>query len=188
MSNPQPDRAQTSDELPLDTKELFALVYRELRKLAAHKMSQEVSGQTLQPTALVHEAWLRLVREDRTTWQNRAQFFSAAGEAMRRILIEKARQKLTKKRGNKPAAEEVKEFHIVLTAPSEQVRAVHEALDELSRQKPEAAEWVKLRYFIGMTLPEAAEAMETSLRTANRLWVYARAWLQCEITKDMDDD
>jgi RNA polymerase sigma factor (TIGR02999 family) len=178
------ETAANQSGLPRDTEQLFGLVYQELRRLAAHKMGSEAEGHTLQPTALVHEAWLRLAGEGEKRWQSRAQFFSAAGEAMRRILIERARRKSSLKRGANPAVEDLTESKIILRAPSDQMIAVHEALQRLATQKPEAAELVKLRYFVGMTLPEAAEALEMSLRSANRLWVYARAWLHREIEGD----
>ena len=171
-------------ELPLETRELFSLVYQELRKLAAHKMAHEAAGQTLQPTALVHEVWLRLDREGDPQWKNRAQFFSAAGEAMRRILIEKARSKLTEKRGAGRAKEPLDHFEIDLTAPSEQVLAVHEALDELEMADPESAQLVKLRYFVGLSVDEAAECLGISPRKATYVWAYARKWLRLHLSTD----
>jgi RNA polymerase sigma factor (TIGR02999 family) len=171
------DRAQAGD--PKAAEELLPLVYEELRRLAAAKMANEAPGQTLQPTALVHEAWLRLVgSEGRHEFADRAHFFAAAAEAMRRILIDKARQKASQKRGGAQAAEELHESRIALGAPSQEVLAVHEALDQLAAEQPLAAEVVKLRYFVGMTIPEVAEALGIAPRTADRHWQFARAWLK----------
>src|SRR5437867_3126253 len=163
------------------TSELLPLVYQELRKLAAHKMASEAPGHTLQATALVHEAWLRLVSSNQQSWQNRAHFFGAAAEAMRRILVEHARRKQSLKRGGGTEPEQLDESALVLTAPADELLAVHEALDTLGREDPAAAELVKLRYFVGMTMEEAAAAMGLAPRTAERLWTYARVWLRREI-------
>ena len=163
------------------TEELLPLVYDELRRLAGHKMSGESAGHTLQATALVHEAWLRLGGSNQEAWQNRAHFFGAAAEAMRRILVEHARRKLSQKRGSGIAPVELDEAAIVLTAPPEELLAVHEALDKLTAEDPATGELVKLRYFIGMTMEEAASAMGLSKRTAEGLWTYAKAWLAREI-------
>jgi RNA polymerase sigma factor (TIGR02999 family) len=157
------------------------LVYEELRKLAAHKMANEAPGHTLQATALVHEAWLRLAGSNQQSWENRAHFFAAAAEAMRRILVEHARRKQSLKRGAGAEREELDESALVLTAPPDELLAVHEALDALARQDPPAAELVKLRYFVGMTMEEAATALGLAPRTAERLWTYARVWLRREI-------
>lgn len=158
--------------------ELLPLVYRELRHLAAHKMSHESSGHTLQPTALVHEAWLRLVGSDQRSWANRSHFFAAAAEAMRRILVEHARRKKSLKRGGGAEREELNESALVLAAPADELLAVHEALGELEKEDPTSAELVKLRYFVGMTMEEAAAALGLAHRSAERLWTYARAWLR----------
>ena len=158
--------------------QLLPLVYDELRKLAAHKMANEVPGQTLQPTALVHEAWLRLAGEQKERWEGRAQFFSAAAEAMRRILIERARRRGAAKRGGAAEHEPLEESRLALAAPTDEMLAVHEALDRLAAEDPQAADLVKLRYFVGMTMPEAAGALGVPLRTAERLWTFARAWLR----------
>lgn len=165
------------------TAELLPLVYDELRRIAAHKMSAEAAGHTLQATALVHEAWLRLVGTEERQWQNRAHFFGAAAEAMRRILVDHARRKLSQKRGGGVAPEELNESVLVLNAPPDELLAVHEALDTLAKQDPEAAQLVKLRYFIGMTMEESAAAMNIATRTAERSWTYARAWLHKEIRR-----
>jgi len=164
-----------------DTKaaeQLLPLVYEELRKLAAARMAHEAPGQTLQATALVHEVWLKLAGSDRQQWRGRAHFFGAAAEAMRRILIDKARRKASQKRGGGTAPEELHESRIGLQAPSEEILAVHDALDALAAEDRMAAEVVKLRYFVGMTIPEIAEALGLAPRTADRHWAFARAWLK----------
>ena len=163
------------------TQELLPLVYQELRKLAAHKMAGEAPGHTLQATALVHEAWLRLAGPSQQNWQNRAHFFAAAAEAMRRILVDHARRKQSLKRGGGAEREELDESALVLTAPPDELLAVHEALDKLASGDPQAAELVKLRYFVGMTMEEAAAALGMAKRTAENLWTYARLWLHREI-------
>ena len=172
------ERAQQGDALAAD--ELLPLVYGELRRIAAAKMAREAPGQTLQPTALVHEAWLRLGGNEQPAWQNRAHFFAAAGEAMRRILVESARRKARLKRGGELEIQPLNEseLDVPATAPPEEIIAVHDALDRLAGEDAAAAQVVKLRYFIGLPLPEVAEAMQISLRTANRLWAFARARLK----------
>jgi RNA polymerase sigma factor (TIGR02999 family) len=158
---------------------LLAQVYAELRQLARAKMSREQPGHTLQPTALVHEAWLRLGDQP---FENRAHFFSAAAEAMRRILIDRARRKLSAKRGAN--AEHVDADDIEIAAPIEkqdELLAVHDALDALAAHDPRKAELVKLRYFAGLTIDEAAEVLGISAPTAKRDWTYAKAWLYREI-------
>jgi len=174
------ERAQRGD--PKAAEELLPLVYEDLRKLAVRRMAGESAGHTLQPTALVHEAWLRLVGEGREHWEGRAQFFSAAAESMRRILIDRVRRRQALKRGGDPAREPLEESRLEMIAPSAEVLAIHEALDELNAEDPQAADLVKLRYFIGMTLPEAAEALGVPQRTAERLWTFARAWLRNAIS------
>jgi RNA polymerase sigma factor (TIGR02999 family) len=161
--------------------QLLPLVYNELRHLAAYRMANEAPGHTLQPTALVHEAWLRLAGSSAQGWQSRAHFFGAAAEAMRRILVEHARRRNSQKRGSGVGHEELDEAHIVLAAPPDELLAVHEALDQLAAEDPAAAELVKLRYFVGMSMEEAATAMGLAHRSAERLWTYARAWLRREI-------
>ena len=162
-------------------EELLPMVYEELRRLAAYKMSNEAAGHTLQATALVHEAWMRLAGPDQPGWESRAHFFGAAAEAMRRILVDHARRKQSRKRGAGAAHEELDEAAIVLTAPPDELLAVHEALDKLAAEDPQSAELVKLRYFIGMTMDEAAAAMNLSKRTAEGIWTYAKAWLGRQI-------
>ena len=166
---------------PLEASELLPLVYGELRRIAASKMSRESANHTLQPTALVHEAWLRMVRTSRARFEGRAQFFAVAAEAMRRILVESARRKLSLKRGQQPLREDLQESQLLQQAPSEEMLAVHEALDRLADYDSTAAELVKLRYFVGMTMDEAAAALALPLRSTERLWAFARAWLRQEI-------
>jgi RNA polymerase sigma factor (TIGR02999 family) len=163
---------------PKAADQLLPLVYEELRKLAASKMSQEKPGQTLQATALVHEAWLRLAGSDLQQWRGRSHFFGAAAEAMRRILIDNARRKASLKRGADQPLEELRESAIELTAPADEILAVHDALDALSAEDAIAAQVVKLRYFVGLTIPEIAETLGISPRSADRHWHFARAWLK----------
>jgi RNA polymerase sigma factor (TIGR02999 family) len=165
--------------------ELLPLIYAELRKLAAGKMAREQPGQTLQPTALVHEAWLRLVDEDgQAHFQNRAHFFGAAAEAMRRILVEAARRKLALRRGGRQEHLDVDEIEIAAPGDDDELLAVHEALDRLAVESPERAELVKLRYFAGLQIEEAAGAMGISERTAKRWWTFSRAWLFDEMRRE----
>ena len=173
------NRAAQGD--PKAAEELLPLVYDELRKLAAHKMAREAPGQTLQPTALVHEAWLRLGGGAGEHWNSRGHFISAAAEAMRRILIESARRKQSQRRGGGMEREEIQEDHLVLERPTDEMLAVNEALDKLAGEDPVAADLVKFRYFVGMSLPEAAESLGIAPRTADRLWAYARTWLKLEL-------
>jgi RNA polymerase sigma factor (TIGR02999 family) len=161
--------------------QLLTLVYDELRKMAAAKMAAEAPGHTLQPTALVHEAWLRLTGSTPQSWDSRAHFFAAAAEAMRRILVEHARRKLARKRGAGAQRVELDESGLVLAAPAEELLAVHEALDRLAAHDPQAAQLVKLRYFVGLTMQEAADTLGLAKRTAESLWTYARVWLHREI-------
>ena len=169
---------------PQAAEKLLPLVYEELRRLATHKMASEPAGHTLQPTALVHEAWLRLAGDDgQAQFANRAHFFAAAAEAMRRILVERARRKLSLKRGSGAEHEDLHEDMLVLTAPPDELLAVHEALDKLATQDPTAAEIVKLRYFVGMTMEQTAAALGLTLRAAERLWTYARSWLKQELRR-----
>jgi RNA polymerase sigma factor (TIGR02999 family) len=167
--------------------ELLPLVYQELRRLAAAKMAHESAGHTLQATALVHEAWLRVAGSSHQTWQSRAHFFGAAAEAMRRILVEHARRKHSLKRGAGAERVELNEAVLVMAAPEDELLAVHEALDKLARVDPAAAELVKLRYFVGMNMEEAALALGMAKRTAENLWAYARAWLHREIKSGLSE-
>ena len=159
------------------SREAFDLIYSELRRLAAGKMAREAAGHTLQATALVHEAWLRLAGPEQS-WQNRAHFFSSAGEAMRRILVDHARKKHAQKRGGGVAPEELDEATFVLVAPADELLAVNDALDLLAKEDAAAAELVKLRYFIGMKMDDAAATLGMPVRSAERLWAFARAWLK----------
>ena len=161
---------------------LLTLVYEELRLLAAQKLSHERPGQTLQATALVHEAYIRLVGGDQN-WTSRGHFLKAAAEAMRRILVENARRKQRIKRGGDRQRVNLEEADLALEAPSEDIIAVNEALVRLSEEDPVVADLVKLWYFAGLTLAQVAEILGISRRTAHRYWDYARAWLHQEITK-----
>jgi RNA polymerase sigma factor (TIGR02999 family) len=163
----------------LAAAQLLPLVYEELRKLAAQKMAQEAPGQTLQPTALVHEAYLRLVGNDcDMQWDSRGHFFAAAAEAMRRILVEAARRKNTLKRGGDRGQAHLDLANLANPERPDELLAVDEVLAALAAADPRAAELVKLRYFVGLPVPDAARAMNISTRSAERLWAYARAWLR----------
>jgi RNA polymerase sigma factor (TIGR02999 family) len=175
---------------PSAASQLLPLVYDELRRLAGHRLARQSPGQTLQPTALVHEAYLRLVGDaQESDWESRGHFFAAAAEAMRRILVENARRKGRRKRGGGltrldfGAAEQV-------TVPEvrEDLLALDEALTKLAVTDPQAAQLVQLRYFAGLSIPEAAKGLGVAPRTADRLWAFARAWLLREIGGDGPDD
>lgn len=167
---------------PSAARELLPLVYDELRRLAAQKLADERAGQTLQPTALVHEAYLRLVGDgEGPAWNSRGHFFAAAAESMRRILIENARRKHSLKRGGGQVRIDFDDAQLVSGEPREDVLALDEALQRLAAVDRQAADLVQLRYFGGLTLPEAAEALALSPRTAGRIWTWARAWLRREI-------
>jgi RNA polymerase sigma factor (TIGR02999 family) len=166
---------------------LLPLVYDELRKLAAARLAKEAPGQTLQATALVHEAWLKLAGSNRQQWRGRSHFFGAAAEAMRRILIDKARGKASQKRGADGRREELHISQIELRAPSAEILAVHDALDALAAVDRTAAEVVKLRYFVGMTIPQIADALALAPRTADRHWAFAKAWLKRAIRGNESD-
>ncbi len=166
---------------PKAADELLPLVYGELRKLAASKMANEAPNQTLQPTALVHEAWLRLVGNDNPQFANRAHFFSAAAEAMRRILIDKARRKRALRHGGDQQRVDIESVEVAVPADDDQLLAINDALDKLTAQNKIETELVKLRYFVGLTLEEAAEVLGISARTADNYWAHARAWLFREI-------
>jgi len=163
--------------------ELLPLVYDELRQLAAQKLSQEIPGQTLQATALVHEAYIRLVGTDTSSWDNRGHFFKAAAEAMRRILIENARRKKNLKRGGDRQRIKLTEENLAVEGPSDDLLALDEALSRLSTTEPSIADLVKLRYFGGLTIDQVAEIQGISRRAAIDHWAYARSWLTREITK-----
>jgi RNA polymerase sigma factor (TIGR02999 family) len=168
-------------------EELLPLAYAELRRLAARQMAGERPGHTLQATALVHEAWLRLGADAQPAWQNRAHFFHAAAEAMRRILVESARRKLAAKRGGAQPHLDANEIEIPSPVPDEELLAVHEALDALAQSDAAAAELVRLRYFAGLDMAAAAAALNLPQRSAERLWTYARAWLAREIKRSRAD-
>ena len=161
---------------------LLPLVYEELRKLAASKMANEAAGNTLQPTALVHEAWLRLVGNDNPKFAGRAHFFAAAAEAMRRILIDRARSKRALRHGGGQVRLDVQEVDLASPDVDDQLLALNDALDKLAAKDPIEAELVKLRYFVGLTIEEAASLLDISPRTAGNYWVHARTWLYHEIT------
>jgi RNA polymerase sigma factor (TIGR02999 family) len=162
---------------------LFPLIYQELRCLAAQKMAQESPGQTLQATALVHEAYLRLVREETQNWNSRSHFFASAAEAMRRILVENARRKKSLKYGGDRKRLNLEDQNIGIEAISEDILALDEALTKLSEKDHVVSELVKLRCFAGLTLEQVANIQGISRRTAGSYWSYARAWLRREITE-----
>jgi len=169
-------------------EELVPLVYDELRRLAAAKMAQENPGQTLQATALVHEVYLRLVDVQKAQhWNSRGHFFGAAAEAMRRILVDRARRKCTQKQGGGLRRHPMEDVDIVAPEPSLDLLAVSEALGRFEQMDKVAADLVKLRYFAGLTIPQAAEALGISSTTADRYWAYARAWLHAELKKEERD-
>ncbi len=163
---------------------LLPLVYEELRKLAAVKMAQERPGQTLQPTALVHEAWLRLTGDENARFEGRGHFFAAAAEAMRRILIDRAREKRALKRGAGAERVNLDELEVAAAADDDTLLAVDEALEKLGKEDPDSAEFIKLRFFVGLTNDEAANALGIAQRTARRHWSFARAWLYRELRRD----
>jgi len=163
---------------PKAADQLLPLVYDELRKLAVVRMANEKAGQTLQPTALLHEAWLKIAGDGHEHFANRRHFFKAAATAMQQILIDNARRKQRLKHGANQVGEELHESRIAVAVPSEELLAVDEALTALAREEPEAAEVVRMRYFVGMTVPEIADALGLSPRTVDRHWAFARAWLK----------
>jgi RNA polymerase sigma factor (TIGR02999 family) len=163
------------------TEKLLPLVYEELRLLAAQKMAHEKPGQTLQATALVHEAYIRLVEGADQNWNSRGHFFKAAAEAMRRILVENARRKKSKKRGGNQQKIELTEATLAIESPSNDLLALDEALNRLSEKEPSVADLVRLRYFGGLTIDQVAEIQGISRRTAIDHWAYARSWLAREV-------
>ena len=178
------NRAGKGDSKAAD--QLLPLVYDELRKLASARMAREAGGHTLQATALVHEAWLRLGGDVQPTWENRAHFFAAAAEAMRRILIDAARRRQANRHGGGMKRLDVDDPALEISAPGgadDELLAVHESLGSLALHDPRKAELVKLRYFAGFTIEQAAEALGISVPTAKRDWTYARAWLFKEINQ-----
>lgn len=168
-------------------EELLPLVYEELRRLAAAKMASEAAGHTLQPTALVHEAWLRLAGTDASVpFANRAHFFAAAAEAMRRILIDRARRKSSHKRGRDAQRLDLDKLELAAEADSDLLLLVNESLERLEKEDPTAAELVKLRFFGGLTLDEAGRVLGFTERTAKRYWAFARAWLFEDIGREIE--
>jgi len=170
----QPDEIQT-------TEQLLPLVYAELRRLAAHKMASENPNHTLQPTALVHEAWLKLGGEQSSQWRNRNHFFAAAAEAMRRILTDNARRKLRVRHGGDQQRVDLDDCETAAESEADHILAVSEALEKFAQLDPQRAELVKLRYFVGLTFEQSAEVLNISEPTAKRYWAFARAWLYEEI-------
>jgi RNA polymerase sigma factor (TIGR02999 family) len=168
---------------PKAAEELLPLVYDELRNLAAARMAHLPPGQTLQPTALVHEAYVRLLGSDQQ-WDNRGHFFAAAAETMRRILVESARRKSRLKRGGQWQRIDLEEVNLAIETDPENLLTIDEALTKFAAEDPVKAQLVSLRFFAGLTLPEAAQAMNISLATAKRYWAFARAWLYREISED----
>jgi len=167
------------------SEDLLPLVYQELRRLAAARMAQEAAGHTLQPTALVHEAWLRLVSDGNRSWQNRAHFFGAAAEAMRRILIERARRKSRLKRGSGQVPLEISELEIAASLPDDKILLVDEALEQLKQEDPEHARIVVMKFFGGLTNEQVAEVMGINERTVRRQWTFAKAWLYDRLRSEL---
>jgi RNA polymerase sigma factor (TIGR02999 family) len=159
------------------SSDLLPLVYEELRQLAGSRMAREAAGQTLQPTALVHEAWLRLVGEGNRTWENRAHFFGAAAEAMRRILIENARRKSRLKRGGRQERLDIQDLELAATSADDKILLIDEALERLQAEDPEKAKIVMLKFFGGLTNQEVAESLKVTERTVERQWAFAKAWM-----------
>jgi RNA polymerase sigma factor (TIGR02999 family) len=164
--------------------ELLPLVYEELRKLAAQKLANEMPGQTLQPTALVHEAWLRLVGNENQQWNGRGHFFGAAAEAMRRILVENARRRRSVRHGGECQRIHLTTLDVAITSDDEQLLALNEALEKLAARDALAAQLIKLRFFVGLPNVEAARLLGIPERTAKRTWSFARAWLFEELKKN----
>jgi RNA polymerase sigma factor (TIGR02999 family) len=173
------ERAEQGD--PKAAEELLPLVYDELRKLAAHRLAGEHNQHTVQPTALVHEAWLKISSNEQRAWNGRQHFFAAAAEAMRRILVDRARRRLAAKRGAGGARVNADEVEIPAPAPDDQLLEVSEALERFASTDARKAELVKMRYFVGMTFEEAAAALGIAVPTAKEWWAYSRAWLRVEI-------
>jgi len=166
-------------------EELLPLVYDELRRIAAGRMAHEAAGQTLQPTALVHEAWLRMVGDGSRTWENRAHFFGAASEAMRRILIENARRKSCLKRGGNQQRVNLEDVDLTEASPDDKMLLIDEALEQLKAQDEEKSKIVVMKFFGGMTNQEVARSLGVTERTVERQWAYARAWMFRQIKSEM---
>ena len=173
------EHAQAGD--PEASRELLPLVYGELRRLAAHRLAGEAPGQTLQPTALVHEAWLKLAGAESKNWNGRQHFFAAAAGAMRHILVDRARRRLAAKRGAGEVCLDADDLDIAAPAPDDQLLAVNEAVEKFAAVDARKAELVKLRYFAGLTFEEASEVLGIAVPTAKQWWAYSRAWLRVEI-------
>ena len=171
---------------PCAAENLLPLVYEELRRVAAARLAQERPGQTLQATALVHEAWLRVTSPGQPQWQGRRHFFGAAAEAMRRILVENARRKMRLRHGGELQRVDIVEVELANPMPDDELLALDEALDKLTEENPRAAELVKLCFFTGLTQEQAAQQIGVSVATAERTWTFARAWLFQEIKKDLN--
>ena len=169
------DSVQEGD--PKASDELLPLVYDELRRLAAHKMAREAPGQTLQPTALVHEAWLRLSHQSRSAWKNREQFYAIAAEIMRRILVDRARRRRSRKHGGELERVDLDAVDLPFIGSDDLVLQVHDALERLAAEDPEKAEVVKLRFFVGLEHAEIATLLDVSEKTVQRHWTFAKAWL-----------
>jgi RNA polymerase sigma factor (TIGR02999 family) len=163
--------------------ELLPLVYEELRQLAAHKMAHEAACQTLQPTALVHEAWLKLVKPGPQNWNSRGHFFCAAAEAMRRILIDRARMRKRERHGHGLHRVDLNQIDVAIATDDETLLLVNEALDKLAAEAPEKARLIQLRFFAGLSIEDAANALGISPATAKRHWAFARAWLYAELRR-----
>jgi RNA polymerase sigma factor (TIGR02999 family) len=176
-----PQNADTGENAEA-AQELLGLVYEELRRVAAKKIASESPGQTLQPTALVHEAWLRLTSDAKRRWNDRTHFFAAAAEAMRRILVDNARRKRARRHGGAHQRVAMPDIASPLAQSEDQILAVSEALEKLASRDKQKVELVKLRYFVGMTTEEAAGVLGISVPTADRHWAYTRAWLAREIS------
>lgn len=185
MSDAEDPRGEPLIKLPDDGDPvpLLDAVYDELRRLAAYRMARESPGQTLQATALVHEAWLKLTKDNEQRWQNRGHFFAAAAEAMRRILIDRARRRARERHGGGLERVDVDRVELALDTRPEVLLRVNEALTKLEAQSPQRAELVKLRFFTGLQLQEAADVLGVSLATAKRHWAFARAWLLAELSE-----
>ena len=175
-------RVQKGD--PKAANELLPLVYEELRKLAAAKMAREAPGQTLQATALVHEAWLRIANQDEQHFEGRAHFFAAAAEAMRRILVDRARRRQSAKHGGGLTPVDIALVELPVESDPDRLLRVHEVLDELAAEEPLRAEIVKLRFFVGMNHDEIARSLNISEKTVKRYWAYSKAWLQRALEDD----
>jgi len=173
------ERVEKGD--PKAAAELLPLVYDALRRLAAHRLAGEPNQHTLQPTALVHEVWLKISKDEKGDWNGRQHFFAAAAEAMRHILVDRARRRLAAKRGAGEAPLDTDDLDIPAPAPDDQLLAVSDAVEKFAAEDARKAELVKLRYFVGMSFEEAAEALGIAVPTAKQWWAYARAWLRVEI-------